>query len=432
MQFGTDGIRGRVDVEITESVAYRFGVAVATSFPGATAYLGMDTRESSSRLARAAMAGVRDGGSTAVNLGVITTPGVAVIAERRGGVGIVVSASHNPYLDNGLKVFGIGGAKLEVDEEARVQAAFDAAVGRDGPFDEVEVSHSGAVEYLSRLGAVLTPDALAGLRIVIDCAHGAASDLAPSVFRALGAEVEEIAASPDGTNINFECGSTHPQFLAEVVRERHADLGLALDGDGDRLIAVDSHGTVHDGDDLMVLFARDLEERDRLGGGLVVTVLSNLGLHRAMRDARIRVVETDVGDRAVVSALREHGLSFGGEQSGHLVFRTLWPTGDGILSGLLLADLVRRRGRLSELCDEAWRRLPQRMINIPRDDFSRDAVDASLSELAERHGISRDDYRLLVRPSGTEPVVRVMIESSDATLVDEFIDLVATRSGVRH
>ena len=353
VQFGTDGIRGRVDDEINEAVAFRVGFAVSKVLAGHVCYVGYDTRESSSRLCSAAVAGLREGGMDVVALGVITTPGVAVTAEQNGGVGLVISASHNPYYDNGFKVFGVGGVKLNEETESQVKAAFDAAPERGGPFSVIVLDRLDVEAYLDRLRAVLDFNALHGLRVVLDCANGAASELAPELFSSLGAEVHVLHAAPDGTNINRDCGSTHPEHLAAVVRSTHADLGLAFDGDGDRLIAVDAHGNVRDGDDLMILFARDLASRNELGGSLVVTVMSNLGLHHAMRNAQISVIETDLGDRAVKRALEENDLALGGEQSGHLIFHHRWPTGDGMLSALLLCDLVQRTGRLSEMAEAA-------------------------------------------------------------------------------
>jgi phosphoglucosamine mutase len=421
VRFGTDGLRGRAGTEITESLAYRLGRAVAATFPGATAFVGEDTRESSPDLAAATVAGLEDGRVRAVHLGVITTPGVAVIAQRRGGVGVVISASHNLFEDNGLKVIGPGGAKLPAGLEAALEAALDNAPERSGPFAMPDVDASGATDYVAALNHVLAPGALADLRIVLDCANGSASRLAGSLFSSLGARVTVIHDEPNGRNINEHCGSTHPQSLAETVRHSHADLGLAFDGDADRLIAVDSHGTVRDGDDLMMLFGLDLLARQELGGAIVMTQMSNLGLRMALHNAGIEVIETPVGDRHVLAALEDRDLSFGGEQSGHLIFRRLWPTGDGMLSGLLLAELVSRQGRLSALCDAAWRRLPQELVNVPADQFVESTLDQLVDELVLARGVRSDEYRLLVRPSGTEPVVRVMFEAHDADLVDAVV-----------
>jgi phosphoglucosamine mutase len=430
VHFGTDGIRGRADVDVTESVAYKLGYAVATVFPDNVCFVGCDTRDSSDRLAAAALVGVHDGHGSAINLGVITTPGVAVVAARRNGVGIVVSASHNPYYDNGLKVLGVGGSKLDVETEQRVESALNDAPDSVGPFISEPVDESGCDLYLDALRSSLAEDALHGLSLVLDCANGAASTLAPALFRSLGAEVTVINAEPDGTNINADCGSTHPAGLVAAVRRTGADLGLAFDGDADRLIAVDENGVERDGDDLMVLFARDLHEREQLGGVLVVTQMSNLGLHRSMAGVGIDVIETEVGDRAVLMALEERDLTFGGEQSGHLIFRTVSPAGDGMLTGLLLGELLQRCGSLASLTPQAWQRLPQHLLNVPTDKFRDDAVDDTLRDLVVQFDVGESDYRLLVRPSGTEPVVRVMIEALDAEFVATFVARVAERCGL--
>lgn len=427
MRFGTDGLRGRVDTEITEDVAYRLGRAVAATFGSSPCVIGADTRESSPRLVAAVAAGLTDGGASGVNLGVITTPGVAVIARERGCTGVVVSASHNPYSDNGLKVLGPGGAKLDDATQEQVQAHLDAAPSGPGGYAAPPVDPSGVQRYLEiRVGA-LAPGALAGLHVVLDCANGAASDLAPALFRAAGADVAVIHASPNGRNINESCGSTHPADLAARVRATHADLGLAFDGDADRCIAVDAHGGVRDGDDLMILFALDLDGRQELGGTIVVTHMSNLGLHRAMREARIDVVETDVGDRNVLRELEQRDLPFGGEQAGHLLFRRLSPTGDGLLTGVLLCDLVVRRGRLHQLADAAWVRVPQVLLNVRTTEFDEAFVEATREELVVRHQVADRDYRVLVRPSGTEPVVRIMVESTNHAFVEEFVARVRAR-----
>jgi phosphoglucosamine mutase len=423
--FGTDGIRGRALVEVTPDLAYRLGRAVASVFDTAV-FVGYDTRESSPQLASAVLAGLADGGATGVNLGYFTTPGVAVIARQRGGVGVVVSASHNPYYDNGLKVLGLGGGKLDHATETAVTDALNgAARSTRDVFDEVAIDTSAQHDYATHLRELVPVD-LSSLHIVLDCANGAASHVAHELFESTGARVTIIHDRPDGRNINENCGSTHIASLVARVNELGADLGLAFDGDADRLIAVDARGSVRDGDDLMVLFALDLADRDALGGGLVVTTMSNLGLHRAMQGAGIRVVETDVGDRNVLLALEERLWPFGGEQSGHLIFRNLSPTGDGLLTGMLLADLVVRRGPLAAQADAVWSRLPQQLVNVARAHFDAEAVHDLFDELCTVYAVAPSDVRLLVRPSGTEPVVRVMVEALDAKFVDEFCIRLAT------
>jgi phosphoglucosamine mutase len=419
VQFGTDGIRGRASDEITEDLAYRLGRAVAVVFH-ADVFVGYDTRESSPHLARAVLAGLRDGGARGVNLGYFTTPGVAVIAQQRGGVGVVVSASHNPYYDNGLKVLGLGGGKLDYATELAVADALHAAApAPSDAFDEFEIDESAEHDYAHHLRSLVPAD-FSSLHIVLDCANGAASHVAHEIFESTGARITTIHDRPDGRNINEHSGSTHVEDLVAQVLALHADLGLAFDGDADRLIAVDAGGQVRDGDDLMILFARDFFERNALGGGLVVTSMSNLGLHRSMGEAGIAVVETDVGDRNVLIELEEREWPFGGEQSGHLIFRSLAPTGDGQLTGLMLADLVVRRGPLAELADAVWQRVPQRLINVNRDHYDDDAVRQMFDEIRSKYGIDVDDVRLLIRPSGTEPFIRVMIEALDEEFVNDF------------
>ena len=428
VRFGTDGIRGRVDVEITESLAYRVGVAAGQVFVNSVFVVGADTRESSFRLAQAAMAGLANQGCTIVNLGVVSTPGVAVVAEKLGGAGFVVSASHNPAHDNGFKVFGLGGTKLDEAGEQAISARLESPIEIPTSFSDVPIDLAAVDMYVDKLKNALPNNALGGLSVVLDCANGSASSLAADLFRSFGARVEVLNASPNGTNINLECGSGYPSTLSEAVLRFGADLGLAFDGDADRLIAVDASGFVRDGDDLMILFANDLHERGELGDVLVVTSLSNLGLHRAMQNSHIDVIQTDVGDRWIYKELSERDLPFGGEQSGHLIFHRLWPTGDGMLSGLLLCDLICRRGSLFDLASSAWQRSPQRLINISKDLFDNDVVTTSLNELVTMHQLTTTDYRLLVRPSGTEPVVRVMIEAPDMSFIDEFEQLVLTRT----
>ncbi|NNN00274.1 MAG: phosphoglucosamine mutase [Acidimicrobiaceae bacterium] len=422
--FGTDGIRGRALVEITPDLAYRLGHAVAHVFK-TPVFVGYDTRESSPVLAAAVLAGLSDGGAQGVNLGYFTTPGVAVIARQRGGVGVVVSASHNPFQDNGLKVLGPGGGKLDHATENAVTKALNAAprAAREY-FEEVAIDHRAQHDYAAHLRGLVPVD-LSSLHIVLDCANGAASHVAHELFESTGARITVIHDAPDGRNINEHCGSTHVESLVAKVIELRADLGLAFDGDADRLVAVDANGRVRDGDDLMVLFATDLNERQVLGGGLVVTTMSNLGLRRAMNLAGIELVETDVGDRNVLLALEQRRWCFGGEQSGHLIFRDLSPTGDGLLTGMLLAELVVRRGPLGPIADAQWSRLPQELVNVARDAFDAEAVHDLFDELCTVYATNPGDVRLLVRPSGTEPVIRVMIEALEAKFVDEFCSRLA-------
>jgi len=418
VHFGTDGIRGRAYEEITVDLAYRLGRAVGSVF-SVPIYVGYDTRESSPVLALAVLAGLADAGGEGHNLGVFTTPGVAVIAQRRGGAGIVVSASHNPYFDNGLKILGVGGAKLDFATEAAVEEVLNrtAGPGRED-FDDVEIDLAAQHEYAEHLRQ-LVPRDLSGLHLVLDCANGAASHVAHELFEGTGARVTTLHDAPNGTNINLNCGSTHPEDLRRVVVELGADLGLAFDGDADRLIAVDAHGELRNGDDLAVLFALDWHARGELEG-VVVTVMSNLGVHRALGVHGVEVIETDVGDRNILAALEERRWNFGAEQSGHLIFRHLSPTGDGLLTGLLVADMVARSGPLAEQCAATWQRVPQDLINIAAGQYDDAAVRTMFDEECREMSVASDDVRLLIRPSGTEPLMRVMIEALDESFVNRF------------
>ncbi|MGC8497963.1 MAG: phosphoglucosamine mutase [Acidimicrobiales bacterium] len=429
VRFGTDGIRGRAYEEVSEDLAYRLGRAVATVF-AAPAVVGYDTRESSWPLAAAVLAGLRDGGARADDLGVLPTPGVAALARERAAVGIVVSASHNPYRDNGLKVFGSGGAKLDLATEATLAAALEQAAGPDQAIIVAHRPDQGAAEvYLNVLRSLVRVPA-SGLHVVVDCANGAASGAAPALLASVGARVTAIHDQPDGRNINAHCGSTDVADLVVTVRHLGADLGLALDGDGDRLIAVDRTGTVRDGDDLLVLFAQDLAARGELGGGVVVTTMANLGLHHALSAAGIEVATCDVGDRHVLAELERRRWRLGGEQSGHLIFADLAPTGDGLLTGLRLLELVARRGPLDELAAQSWQRVPQALVNVARDAFDPARVERLRASLEQRFHLSPDDWRLVVRPSGTEPVVRIMIESLRPEVVEEFTAEVVAAFGI--
>jgi phosphoglucosamine mutase len=421
VRFGTDGIRGRAEGEITVDLAYRLGRAVAEVFDR-PAFVGHDTRESSPSLAAAVLAGLVDGGGIGVNLGVLPTPGVAVVARERDGVGVVVSASHNPYYDNGLKVLGLGGAKLDLATEAALAHALARVAAPSGPWpDPPAVDPTAEALYVAHLRA-LVPDDLSSLHLVVDCANGAASHVARELFVATGARVTMLHDRPDGRNINERCGSTDVRDLVAAVVASGADLGLAFDGDADRLVAVDACGVVRDGDDLMVLFARDMVARGVLRGGVVVTVMSNLGLRRALGAAGVSVIETDVGDRHVLREIEERSWNFGGEQSGHLIFTDLAPTGDGLLTGLLLAELVTRRGPLDEQARDAWTRVPQTLVNVAREEYEDAAVHRLFDEVCARFAVGPDDWRLVVRPSGTEPVVRVMVEALEGGLVEEFAE----------
>lgn len=425
MKFGTDGLRGRADSELTPDVAYALGVAAADTLGTVEYLIGVDGRESGPALASALAYGLEHGGATVRLVGLLPTPGLAVIAAQRGVAAAMISASHNPYFDNGIKLFAPGGRKLSDDVQNRVQAALDQhralglvlPAGAQHPVDPLD--HVTAVsEYEAALLASLEQRALAGLRVVLDCANGAASELAAAVYESAGAEVVEVVHNtPDGRNINAGCGSTHPADLQALVVRHGADVGLAFDGDADRVQAVDSSGRLIDGDHLIALMALGLHSRGELrGDAVVVTVMSNLGFHLAMRAANIEVVETPVGDRYVLDALEQRNLMLGGEQSGHLIFRDLAPTGDGLLAGLQVLAEVNRAGRdLGAVADAAMTRLPQVLLNVEVSSPGRLAQAHAIWDAAgvvERELAGQG--RVLLRPSGTEPLVRVMVEAPSA------------------
>jgi phosphoglucosamine mutase len=428
VRFGTDGVRGLANDTLTPEVALAVGRAAVTLSGGRPVLIGRDTRRSGTMLEAAVAAGVCAAGADAVLLGVVPTPAVAVASAAEDTVGVVISASHNPYGDNGLKLFAPGGRKLTDDEQSGVETVITEALvpgGSPGPTGAgvgvVRHDDTALERYATAVEAALEGRRLDGLRVVVDCAHGADSVVAPQVLTRLGAQVEVLADAPDGTNINDGVGSTHPESLQAAVTASGADLGVAFDGDADRVLAVDERGRLVDGDQIMAMCAVDLHARGRLAGDtLVVTVMSNLGLHHAMRAAGIRVVATSVGDRYVLEAMAAGGHSLGGEQSGHLVFADHATTGDGLLSAVVLCDLVRRSGRgLADLADSSMVRLPQVLRNVRVDRPLPDVAELLAGPVGEANARLGDSGRVLLRPSGTEPVVRVMVEAPTVEEADE-------------
>ena len=443
-RFGTDGVRGLANASLTPELALALGRAAARVLDCTTVVVGRDTRRSGTMLTAALAAGFSSEGVDVIDVGILPTPGVASLCASRGVPGAVISASHNAFPDNGIKVLGPGGAKLSDETEAEIEAELVALLGDASAggrptgrgVGEVRTEPELAQAYVEHLLAALPPRALDGMSVVVDCAHGAATPVAGEVLASLGASVEVIGAEPTGTNINEGVGSTHPESLAEAVWSFGADLGLALDGDADRLIAVDGTGAVLDGDVLLALFAADLKARGELQADtVVVTVMTNLGFHRAMAAAGIEVLVVPVGDRNVLQALDAGALVLGGEQSGHIIFRDRATTGDGLLTGILLADLVARSGRpLAELAAAAFELFPQILVAIEVDDRGAFATSESVAAaIAAAEATLGTSGRVLVRASGTEPVVRVMVEAEDAAqaraVTDELVQVVLDALG---
>ncbi len=444
--FGTDGVRGVAGQDLTARLAMDLSVSAAAVLGQASAragsngadglsrrdrhavaVVGRDPRASGEFLEAAVVAGLASSGVDVLRLGVLPTPGVAYLAGALGAdFGVVISASHNPARDNGIKFFGRGGVKLPDAVEDQIEAQLGQPVPHT---DFGRVSDAGATHelYLEHLLATLPGEpgrALAGLRVVADCAHGAAYRIAPEVLRRAGAEVVTIGTEPDGQNINAECGSTHLDPLTEAVLAHGADAGVAYDGDADRCLAVDADGQVLDGDQILAVLATELKYAGKLARhGVVVTVMSNQGFHVAMRDAGIRVIETPVGDRYVSEAMRDGGYVLGGEQSGHIILLEHATTGDGILTSLQLLAAVNHRGLPVAAAAKLMRKYPQVLVNVPGDASQLGPeVSAAVSRAEQTLG---DAGRVLVRPSGTEPTIRLMVQAADAALAEQVIGRLA-------
>jgi phosphoglucosamine mutase len=423
--FGTDGVRGVAGEFLTADLALALGRAAAAISAVETpqVLIVRDTRESGEMLEAAVAAGVAAGGGHALLGGVLPTPGASLLVRRYGfDLAVVVSASHNPYRDNGIKFFGPDGTKIDDAEEERMEGLLEAASER--PIGRVRELHGAAGDYVRELELRFRDLDLSGQRVLLDCANGASYRVAPEAFRRLGADVETLGAEPDGRNINEGCGSTHVYGLADRVADGSYDIGFAFDGDADRVLAVDRTGTVVDGDELMALAALHLREAGRLtGNGVAVTVMTNYGFHMAMAAAGIEVATTPVGDRHVLAELLRRDWALGGEQSGHIIDTGFVPAGDGIASALLTVEALGGRD-LAER--DAMERLPQQLINVRVG--SRDALDSAkgLWDAVERESSALEGRgRVLVRPSGTEPVVRVMVEAPDADECEEIADRLA-------
>ena len=432
--FGTDGVRGTANSgAMTADMVLKIGMAAGNLYRRGNhrhrVVIGKDTRLSGYMLEQALTAGLLAAGMDVFLFGPLPTPAVAMLTRSmRADLGVMISASHNPFQDNGIKIFGPDGFKLSDDQELEIEAMLDdpklmsvAASDKIGRAKRIEDAQARYIEFAKR---TYPKDMnLEGLRVVIDTANGAAYKVAPTALWELGAEVIQIGHEPNGTNINEKCGSTHPEAMCAKVRELRADIGIALDGDADRVIIADDKGHVVDGDQLMALIATSWARRGELkGGGLVATIMSNLGLERYLADQKLSLVRTKVGDRYVVEHMRGHGYNVGGEQSGHIVLSDFSTTGDGLLAALqVLAEVKRMERPVSEVCS-LFTPLPQILKNVkfkqgaPLQD---NEVQKMIADAEQKLG---NAGRLVIRPSGTEPVIRVMAEGDDERLVRNIVD----------
>ncbi|MFC5405371.1 phosphoglucosamine mutase [Cohnella soli] len=433
--FGTDGVRGVANRELTPELVFRLGrsggYALTRSKPGKRPkiVIGRDTRISGEMLEASLVAGLLSIGADVVRLGIISTPGVAYLTRARGAdAGVMISASHNPVEDNGIKFFGGDGFKLSDEMEAEIEALLESdedliprpiGSGVGSVQDDLE----GGQEYISYLKSTVN-NRFEGLKVVVDCANGAASMLAPQLFRDLGAETIVLAHRPDGLNINEDCGSTHPEAVQRAVVEHRANLGLSFDGDADRLIAVDEKGTIVDGDHILFILAGFMKDRHRLNNNTVVsTVMSNLGFYKALEENGVEAKQTKVGDRYVLEEMVQGGYNLGGEQSGHIVMLDYNTTGDGMLCAIQLMDVLKSAsGSLSEHA-ERMTKYPQLLVNVQVEDKSKLTGNPKIEEAIKSVETKMDGSgRVLVRQSGTEPIVRVMAEGPNEQELAGFVD----------
>ncbi|MDX1660132.1 MAG: phosphoglucosamine mutase [Nitriliruptorales bacterium] len=433
--FGTDGVRGEANTFLTPELAVSLGQGLVTLLreegeKRPSVLIGRDPRWSGEMLESALTAGITSAGGDAVSVGVLPTPAVAHLTANGSAIaGAMISASHNPVGDNGIKFFGPDGFKLTDDEEDRLEEVIGNETFRRPSGTKVGRrlrDHAAVARYVQHIVSIADVD-LTGLKIVVDGANGAASQVAPQVYRQLGAEVVTVNCSPDGSNINEQAGSTHPDIITEATVEHSADAGVSHDGDADRLIAATHEGAEVDGDFILAVLARQMKIDGTLNRDTVVTtVMTNLGFKRAMQDLNIDVIETAVGDRYVLEAMRDGGFNLGGEQSGHIISLDHATTGDGILTAVRLLSTVRSTGATLKDLTEVMQRFPQVLVNVP--DVDKDGLDDSdpvqKAIRAEEDALG-DDGRVLVRPSGTEPVIRVMVEAGSHEQAQASADRIA-------
>ncbi len=422
--FGTDGIRGVAgEAPLDPGTIYAVGLALAHQVKARNSHprvlLGMDTRESSAWIAAVLTAGLTEGGAKVESAGVITTPAIAYLARRYGfDAGVVISASHNPWQDNGIKVFGADGYKLPDETELRIEEEIfrrlETVSAPDvSALSAPQVDEKYRKDYEQFLLSAVPGLDLAGMKLVLDCANGAASAIAPELFSRLGGEIHLTHDSPDGRNINAKCGALHPEIVAAETKSLHADMGVTFDGDADRALFADANGKVVNGDAVMLLSARDLHSRGKLKGNVVVaTTMSNMGLEAALRSNGIRMLRAPVGDKYVLERMQKEGASLGGEQSGHILFPHLATTGDGLLTSLVVLDIVRRSGRpLHELVADL-KVFPQVIVNVRvKEKKPLEEIATVADTIREAESSLAENGRVVVRYSGTEALARVMVEA---------------------
>lgn len=434
--FGTDGVRGVANEGLTPELAYKIGrcggYVLAGQAEKPVVVIGRDTRVSGPMLEAALVAGLLSIGANVIRLGVVSTPGVAYLMRTlKADAGVMISASHNPVEDNGIKFFGADGFKLSDETELEIERLMDADMDElprpvGGDIGTVMDNEQAKFDYMDYLRSTVK-SSFQGLRIALDCANGAAYELAPALFRALGAEVIAIGAEPDGRNINEACGSTHPEKLQQLVVERGAHIGLAFDGDADRLIAVDETGAEVDGDFILSILGHALNQEGRLNGQTIVTtVMSNIGFFKGIEALGMKAAKTAVGDRYVMEEMRRGGFNLGGEQSGHVIFLDYNTTGDGMLTAIQLVDTMVKSGRpLSEL-KQIMRKYPQTLVNVRVADKSKLNNNGPVEEIIRKvEAELGDNGRVLVRPSGTESLIRVMAEGPDKDQVESYVRQIA-------
>ncbi|MBA4544121.1 phosphoglucosamine mutase [Thermoactinomyces daqus] len=434
--FGTDGVRGVANETLTPELAFRLGrcgaYVLTKEKERPKIVVGRDTRLSGELLESALIAGIMSIGCDVIRLGIVTTPGVAFLTQHlEADAGVMISASHNPFPDNGIKFFGADGYKLLDETEAEIEALMDEKEDRlprpvGDKVGRVTDQPDAVSAYLDHLKNTIDTD-LCGMHIVVDGANGAAYELAPLLLRDLGADVTAINVNPDGVNINVECGSTHPERLQEEVLKKQAHLGLAFDGDADRLIAVDEKGNLVDGDQILCICGSYLKEKEKLKENTIVsTVMSNIGFYKAMDELEIRTEKTKVGDRYVMEKMREGGYNLGGEQSGHIIFLDYNTTGDGMLTAVQLLRVVKEKGQTLSGLASMMRKYPQLLVNVKvKDKAGWDQNEAIRQKIAEVENALGSDGRVLVRPSGTEPLIRVMAEGPDEEALREYVGRIA-------